>query len=220
MGSINHYSAVLFDLEGTLVNFQWKTDEAVREARTVLTMVGLDESLFSEVDYAALFNRAMAASERLGPPFGRVREKLEGVYDRFDLDALDRWTVKGDTLYVLENLKELGLLTGLVTNAGRNAVSLLLDSIHLERLLNVVITRSDVRRLKPKGDGIQLALDALGVAKEKALFVGDSVNDIAAAREVGVDVAIILGGESERRDIERHNPKLMLRSLSQVLQIL
>jgi phosphoglycolate phosphatase-like HAD superfamily hydrolase len=90
----------------------------------------------------------------------------------------------------------------------------------LERLLNVVITRSDVRRLKPEGDGIQLALDALGVAKEKALFVGDSVNDIAAAREVGVDVAIILGGESERRYIERHNPKLMLRSLSQVLQIL
>lgn len=216
----NHYSAVLFDFEGTLVDFQWKMDEALREAQAVLTMLGLDESLFSQMDYATLFNKAVEASATLGLPSEQVREKLEEVFHRFDLDALERWNVKGDTRYVLESLKELGLLTGLVTNAGRNAVSLLLDCTHLERLLDVVITRSDVRRLKPKGDGIQQALHALGVATAKALFVGDSVTDIAAAREVGVDVAIVLGGESTRQDIERHKPQWVLRSLSQLLRIL
>lgn len=219
MSHIDQYRAVLFDFEGTLVDFQWKMDEAVREAQAALGMVGLDESLFNQMDYATLFNKAVAESETVGLPSELVREKLEEIYNRFDLDALDRWTLKGDTHRVLQHLKNLGLLTGLVTNAGRNAVSLLLDGISLGSLLNVIITRSDVRRLKPCGEGIQQALDALGVTKEKALFVGDSITDIAAAREVEVDVAIVLGGESEKQDIERHNPQLVLGSLGEVLQL-
>jgi len=213
------YKAVLFDFEGTLVDFQWKMDEAVEEALDALSIFGFDTDIFSGCDYAALFNKTMEESQRLGLPVEKVREKIDKIYDRFDMDALSRWTPKDDARYVLENLIDRGILTGLVTNAGEKAVSLLLRRFDLDRLLKPVITRNSVKRLKSEGDGLQLALDSLKVEKREALFVGDSITDILASRVVGIDIAVIPGGESNREEIEAYGPNFILVALSEILRI-
>lgn len=213
------YKAVLFDFEGTLVDFQWKMDEAVEEALDALSILGFDTDIFSGCDYAALFNKAMEKSQRLGLPVEKVREKIDKIYDRFDMDALSRWTPKDDATYVLENLINRGILVGLVTNAGEKAVSLLLRRFDFDGMLKPVITRNSVKRLKPEGDGLQLALDALKVEKREALFVGDSITDILASRVVGVDIAVIPGGESNREEIEAYGPNFILVALSEILRI-
>ena len=48
---------------------------------------------------------------------------------------------KDDAIYVLGNLVKRGVLTGLVTNAGQKAISLLLKRFDFDRLLNVVIIK-------------------------------------------------------------------------------
>ncbi len=217
---VNSYKAVLFDFEGTLVNFQWKTEEAMGEALTALETLGFDVNVFRRYDYSELFNKAVDESERLGLPLELVRGKIEEVYDRFDMDAVQRWTPKEDAKYVLENLMKEGVLTGLVTNAGRKAISLLLERFDFKRLLSVVITRNDVEKLKPHGESILKAIDTLQLRKRKILFVGDSVTDIRATLQVGIEVAIVLGGESKTQDIEKCNPRYILRSLSEVLEII
>jgi HAD superfamily hydrolase (TIGR01549 family) len=153
-------------------------------------------------------------------PSAVVLEKIGEVYDRFDMDAAKRWTPKDNAKYVLEHLMNEGVLTGLVTNAGRKAISMLLERFDFKRLLNVVITRNDVSRLKPCGDSILKAIHALKVNKREALFVGDSVTDIKATEDAGVDVAVVLGGESNRRDVEKYKPRFILYSLSEVLKLI
>lgn len=217
---VNSYKAVLFDFEGTLVNFQWKTEEAMGEALAALETLGFDVNVFRRYDYSELFNKAVDESERLGLPLELVRGKIEEVYDRFDMDAVQRWTPREDAKYVLENLMKEGVLTGLVTNAGRKAISLLLERFDFKRLLSVVITRNDVEKLKPHGESILKAIDTLQLRKRKILFVGDSVTDIRATLQVGIEVAIVLGGESKTQDIEKCNPRYILRSLSEVLEII
>jgi len=213
------YKAVLFDLEGTLVDFQWKMDEAVGEAIKALSIFGFDIAVFSGSDYAALFNKAMEESQRLGFSVERVREKIEEIYDRFDMDALSRWTPKNDAAYILENLINRGILTGLVTNAGQKAVSLLLRRFDLDGLLRPVITRNSVEKLKPEGEGLHQALGALKAGQGETLFVGDSVTDILASKAAGVDIAIIPGGESSREEIAAHCSDFILGSLSEILRI-
>ena len=217
---VNSYKAVLFDFEGTLVDFQWKTEEALREALAALETLGFDEDAFRRHDYSTLFNKAVDESERLGLPIELVREKIGEVYDRFDMDAVQRWAPKNDAKYVLENLMKEGVLTGLVTNAGRKAISLLVERFDFKRLLSVVITRNDVGKLKPHGESILKAIDALQFGKRRILFVGDSVTDIRAALQVGIDVAIVLGGESKTQDIEKCKPRFILHSLSEVLEVI
>jgi ribonucleotide monophosphatase NagD (HAD superfamily) len=46
------------------------------------------------------------------------------------------------------------------------------------------------------------------------------VTDIKATEDAGVDVAMVLGGESKRQDMEKHKPKFILYSLSEVLKLI
>ncbi|MEE9550901.1 MAG: HAD hydrolase-like protein, partial [Candidatus Binatia bacterium] len=76
-----------------------------------------------------------------------------------------------------------------------------------------------VGRLKPDGEGIFRAMKTLKVEKRKCLYVGDSVNDIITTKKVGIDVAVVPGGESKTLDIKTNNPSLILNSLTDVLSL-
>lgn len=211
------YKAILFDFEGTLVDFQWKMDEAVEETLEALSTFGFAPDTLSGCDYAALFNVAMEESEKLGLPVERVRKKIEKIYDRYDMDALSRWTPKDDVAYVLDNLRNRNILTSLVTNAGEKAVSLLLRRFDLDRMLKPIITRNSVNKLKPDGEGIHRALGALRVRGKDTLFVGDSVTDILASKQAGVEIVIIPGGENQLEEIEAYGPDFIVGGLSEIL---
>ncbi|MDP6180238.1 MAG: HAD-IA family hydrolase [Desulfatiglandales bacterium] len=154
-----------------------KIDETIHEALATLAM-GSDEDLFQGCDYADLFNRSIGQAGKLGLPPQKTLEKLSEVYDRYDLDALDRWGPKDNALFVLKNLIMRGVLTGLVTNVGLEALSIFLQCFPFQRLFKVVVTRNHVGRLKSDGERVFRAMKTLKVEKQKCLYVGDSVNDI------------------------------------------
>jgi HAD superfamily hydrolase (TIGR01509 family) len=57
---------------------------------------------------------------------------------------------------------------------------------HLEWSIDVLVTRQDVRSPKPHPAGIFIALDRLGIEPESAIMVGDSPDDILAAKAANV----------------------------------
>ena len=60
-----------------------------------------------------------------------------------------------------------------------------LDELGVASLFSVVVGFEDVARHKPDPEGVELALDRLGVLPKDALLVGDSAADIEAARAAG-----------------------------------
>ena len=60
-----------------------------------------------------------------------------------------------------------------------------LDELGVASLFSVVVGFEDVARHKPDPEGVELALDRLGVLPKDALLVGDSAADIDAARAAG-----------------------------------
>jgi len=217
LGPAQAFSCVLFDLEGTLVDFQWKLAEAEEELRTAVSALGYDRSVVAGENYAGIRRRAMecaasavartAIDERLGP-----------IYDRYDMDALTRWRLRDDTPGLLQELSASGVKLGLVTNIGRKATDGALRRFELSHLLGVVVTRNDVAQLKPGGDGILRALAALG-STGPALMVGDSLSDLFAARNAGISVAIVIGGESSARAIRDGRPDYSLTRLGEVTRL-
>ena len=100
------YKAIIFDFEGTLVDFQWEMDKAVEAVRARLQKFGFNEEVFQDCDYAELFNKAMDMAESSGLSAERIREEIEEVYEEFDLDALTRWSLRDGSGYILKILKE------------------------------------------------------------------------------------------------------------------
>lgn len=89
----------------------------------------------------------------------------------------------------------------------------------LDRFMKVVITVEDTSAHKPDAAPIHKALKLLGAWPDEALYVGDSVHDIAAARAAGVKAAAALWGPFPREDLVRAQPDFLLRSMRDLLDL-
>lgn len=212
--------AVLFDFEGTVVDFQWKLAEAVAE-----TLAALDRAGFSPEDYgnspgyAQLFNRTLdLADEGSGGASAEdARRIISAIYDRYDADALMRWNAAPDAHRVLDYMKNKGFAVGMVSNVGRTAFKKAAKKLQFEGRLDTVVSRDDVSRIKPHPEGLVKAARTLGVNPAHTLFVGDAFNDVAAARAAGMMACYVSGGEDTLRALEQCAPDLIIAALNELI---
>ena len=208
---------ILFDFEGTLVDFQWNLIGAVRETTEMLRTSGFPIDRFQGCKYSTLMTEAMKIAIELRQPPDEVREKIGAIYDRYDEDALTRWTLRPNARHFLTALKTRGMKTGLVSNVGKKAVEKAFKKMELQGYFDAVVTRNDVKALKPSGEGIRLALSRLHVIKDRALFIGDSLDDIQAAKEAGLKVIIIMGKENSKAEILSAGPDQLIHHFNELL---
>ena len=212
---------LLFDFEGTLVDFQWDLEGALNEVKGGLAKLGFDLLPFAEANYAVLRNKAIMSAPQRGLDKKEVANKIDAIYDHYDLDALSRWSLLTGVKNLLLCLRDNGeLKLGLVTNVGKKGIEKALVKFGLIGFFDVVVTRNDVELLKPSGDGLRIAIKRLKGKKSSTLFIGDSVTDILAARDARVKVAIVQGGESDPLSIAKTSPDYLWRSLEELKGLL
>lgn len=203
--------AVVFDFEGTLVDFQWRLAQAEAELRLACAAAGFATT----GNYAQLWN---AAADVMAPQgrIGELRRALGPIYDRWDADALTRWSPRPDAAELLQQLDAAGIRAAMVSNIGRAALTSALARFGFARWLAPVSSRDDVIFLKPRVEGTQRVLAELGTAPEAALFVGDSRADVLAARAAGLRVAIVRGGECDEATFAAGPPDFFVSRLDEI----
>ena len=205
---------VVFDFEGTLVDFQWRLAAAQADLRRAFA----EQGYAVEGNYAEMWNTAadLAAAQRR---LEALRRALYPVYDRWDADALTRWSPRSGAPALLQRLADRRVESAMVSNVGREALGAALARFGLERWLWPVISRDDVMHLKPNPEGVSAVLAAMKTPAEEALFVGDSLADVRAARTVGMRVMIIRGGEAHETDFGAAPPDWMVSRLEEIADL-
>lgn len=212
-------AAVIFDFEGTLVDFQWQLEPAEAELRSMFASLGFTGDAFVRGNYAAMWNAAAG----LFAPQGRMAELRRAVYpiyDRWDLDALSRWAPRPGAAALLRRLAADGLRVGMVSNVGRAALDAALKRFDFAGYLLPVVSRDDVICMKPGAEGILQVLADWRLAATGALFVGDSRADVSGARAAGVPVAIIRGGECDESAFADNPPDHMVSQLAELVGLI
>jgi len=219
--SKNRFRAVIFDFDGTIVKSAYQYKEAKQALIRKFTELGIDtskmdanESTMSIVDkaYSQIDQRE---SDRLE----RTKNLTNEVLDEFDARAMPLAELRLNSRVVLERLVDAGIRVGLVTNAGKRAVSKLLEKFEISRFFNAVVTRDDVFRMKPSPEGLEKALVALGCDGQEALYVGDSWIDVRSAKEAGVVAVAITGGLGATDLLKQEAPDFTISSLDELLKI-
>ena len=160
---------------------------------------------------------ASRMAQEIGQSPDRVREKIGAIYNRFDEDAFMRWSLRDGVQDLLAALKTKGIKIGLVSNVGRKALEKALLKLGLCPFFDVVVSRSDVQSMKPSGEGLSLALSRLRVIKEMALYVGDSSDDIYAAKATGIRVIILMGKEDSEAELLTAGPHQRIHHFNELL---
>lgn len=204
--------AVLFDLEDTLVQTPWANHQHVlefrRETRRRLIKLGIPPVVLAGLERATLMRNK--ASEYVEQNFTkknaqRFRQGMEKSLSRYELDSAKKSQLFAETIQTLKALKELGTKMGLVTNTSEKAVSTVFQNHGLKNYFDAVVTREDVKKLKPDPEGVLLAVKKLGATN--CFMVGDLVLDALAAKGAKVKAIIV------RRKPEQADSQDFLRSL-------
>ncbi len=87
----------------------------------------------------------------------------------------------------------------LATSAGPEELAVLRDTLDAEELISAVTSAADTDRAKPHPDIVTTALTAQSAADPaEAIFLGDAVWDMKAARRAGVPARAVLSGGTSR----------------------
>ena len=178
--------AVLFDWNGTLVQFTWDDDLLLAGHRAAL---GRDDP-----DFTARYRAQMLGDAPQRPYTEVLRELGVDDPDAFIDAEHEVWrpahAVLGAAQAMLESLRTSGIKTGLVANSWPDPARLLradAEAVGLAPLLDVMVFSEELGASKPRPEIFLHALAALGVEPERALYVGDRLEtDVQGAANVGM----------------------------------
>lgn len=199
-------SAVIFDLDGTLVQSEKlkalsyavaaqklldlpepdpRAIEAYRAvvgsereiaSRSVMDQLGLETKL-----------RSLLAQYQVSEPWEVLTAMRVSIYQQL---VADPWIIRENqwphTIAFLERVREHGCKTGLATMSHRKEALYVLRSLGLEDKLDVVLTREDVERPKPDPEIYLSACRLLEVPPAECLAIEDSPAGIRAALAAGI----------------------------------
>jgi phosphoglycolate phosphatase len=111
-------------------------------------------------------------------------------------------------------LHHAGVRMAIVSQKLRYRVVDVLQREGLLECFEVVLGGEDLPEFKPDPRGLLLALDRLGAAPERALFVGDTTIDAETAQRAGVRFVGVLTGVTSRAELEAYRPVAVLDSVS------
>lgn len=192
------FKAVVFDLDGTLVDTLPDLHAAVT---TLLVERALSAPSAAEVRLMVgdgarkLVERALLWSMEAVDAGG-----LEAAHQRFlaiyNAAPCDGSRAFGDVEPVLDGLKAAGAALAVCTNKPQAPTEAILARLGLAGRFDVVIGGDAVTRRKPHPDHLLAVVERLGVRPTEAVMVGDSRNDLAAARGCGMKCVLVDFGYS------------------------
>ena len=147
-------------------------------------------------------------------------EQLIATYRDFNLTNHDLMAVAyPGVVDVVKRVHATGIRFGLVTSKNRAGAQRGLRLLGLEQEFEVIVGADDVVNPKPHAEPVLNALDQLGVTREEAVFIGDSVHDMESGRAAGVRTAAVLWGPFTRSELERTEPDYWLERPEQLLRL-
>ena len=210
--------AIIFDLDGTLLNTLEDLADATNWA---LCKNGMPERALEEVrqfvgnGVRKLIERAVPDGEE-NPLFEQTFEDFKRYYVVHCQDKTCLYDGVGEMLHAL---KERGFLLAIVSNKLQAGVDELYERYFKDTVAVAVGERPEIQR-KPAPDMVELALQALGVTKEEAVYVGDSDVDLQTARNSGLPCASVLWGFRDKDFLLEHGATTLIASPSDLVNLL
>lgn len=191
-------SAVLFDVDGTLVDSNYLHVHAWRRAFADLNIeveswrihraIGMDGSKLVDL----LSDGAPDA----------VCRQLKDLHSQYYLGSSELLSPLPGSRDLLERIASLGIPVVLATSAPEDELAMLRRVLDCDDLVTAVTSSADVDVAKPHPDIIEIALERIGAAAQRAVLVGDAVWDMQAAVRAGVACIGVLSGGVSRGELE------------------
>lgn len=216
---------ITFDLDGTLLDSVPDLAEAVDKTVQALGYEPIEEVQVRDwVGNGAdvLVSRALSRDIVVGKAISSERvQEARALFDRFYKESGHRLSHLYPTVFeTLVELKGRGYTMALVTNKPTKFVPEILQQHNISAFFADVIGGEDFPKCKPDPIALNWLLEKHNLAADEMLMVGDSKNDILAAKNAGSLSFGLTYGYNHGEPIADSRPDYVADRLAELLEIL
>lgn len=186
---LENIKAVLFDLDGTLVDSMWiwkQIDIDYLKEKQICMPKDLQKNIegLSMRETALYFQRQFHITDPIEVMMARWNEMAKDAY-------ATKVTFKPGAEDFLKYLKSKNILTGIATSNSEELLQTVTDALHLERYIDSFLTGNEVGRGKPFPDIYLESARRLQVMPSQCLVFEDICPGILAGKNAGMQVCAI-----------------------------
>ena len=215
---MKRYKAIIFDLDGTLLDTLADLAEGTNYA---LRVNGFPERTIDEIR-RFVGNGARKLIERAVPD-GQIEAALEKVRQDFDIyykvHCKDHTGPYPGIMEMLQELVQQGYSLGVVSNKPDFAVQELIPEYFPGIFASVSGERQGVAK-KPAPDLIWEAMKNLQADSSNAVYVGDSEVDLEAAVNAGIPCISVAWGFKGKKFLEEQQAEMIIEKPSEIQKYL
>lgn len=195
--------ACIFDLDGTLTDTLESLTYSVQKTLDEMNLSKITrEQCQSFVGNGAryLIDKSIRAAGDVNAE--RIEEGME-IYGRiFDVNCTYHVTPYDGVPEMLTALKEQGVKLAVLSNKPHRQTVKVVKEIFGEGLFDCVQGQQEGIKRKPDPEGVYAISDALGVAAEECLYVGDSEVDAETGRNAGATTVCVSWGFRTKEELQ------------------
>ncbi len=213
---------ILFDLDGTLVD---SVPDLAWCGNTMLRELGMAERSTDEArcwvgnGVERFVKRFLTGEMEAEPDEALYQRGLELFMQLYADNVSGRSNLYPGVLDAMQQLSKKDLHLACVTNKAEPFTSDLIAAMGLADYFELVVAGNTTAKKKPDPMQLHYAADYFGLDYGDCLMVGDSSNDVKAARAAGFAIACVPYGYNHGIAIDKSNPDLIIGDLTELAEL-
>lgn len=210
------YEAIIFDLDGTILNTLPDLTQSVNFALNTYNY-----PIRTTDEVRSFIGNGVGLLIKRSLPSDADDETINNVLSVFKKHYSEHYadkTVPYDEITdLLKNLKTQGYKLAVVSNKFDSAVKALCEKFFFG-IFDFVLGETENIPRKPAPDSLNVAIDNLNVKKENVLYIGDSEVDIKTAQNAEVDCLSVLWGFKDKEFLIKNGASAFADSPNDIIE--
>ena len=216
---------ILFDLDGTLIDSAPDLALAINHMLTEVSYPTFSEKLIcSWVGNGAnvLVRRSLSGSSEIDNNLDNdlIEQSLQLFLSFYKDNLCIKTKLYPNVAASLKILKAQGYRLAIVSNKPFAFIEPILIALGLEGLFEILLGGDSLENRKPDAQPLLHIAQALNVSVEECLMVGDSKNDILAAKAANMESIGLKYGYNYEEDIALYQPEAVFDDFSDIIATL
>lgn len=201
---LENIKAVIFDLDGTLVNsmWMWKSIDVEYLEKKGIAVPADIQAFQEELEGMGFTETAVFFKKKF-----QIEDSLEEIKKTWIAMAEEKYSnevpLKPGVKEFLEELKNRSIRVGISSSNSRKLIETVLKAHHIEEYFDCITTCCEVLNSKPAPDVYLKTAEGLQIAPKDCLVFEDVPMGIMAGKNAGMQVCAVDDAYSKRQETEK-----------------
>ncbi len=216
----NNIRAVLFDLDGTLVETNIDFTKMKSSIIELSRNYGIPDSIELPIDILEIINlsKSFLINSRAAIIPDEYNQSAYKILRNMEVHASQNAKIMEGAKELLSILRQSNIKICIVTRNCREASEISINKTGI--IYDIMLTRDDTSDIKPNPNHLLSTISAFNISPNHAVMVGDHWIDILAGRRAGIKTVGLLHPTKNQDVFSKYQPDLIINSLHELRKAL